>query len=332
MRIAMFGVGRMGVFHAANLRRHKDVEELRIFDLDTERAASVAKELECPAAGSVEAALDGAEAAVIATPSGMHAALIERCLAAGIPAFTEKPLALDLAETRQVALAVAEAKGVVQVGFQRRFDAGFQAARRAIQDGSVGRVYSFSMFSRDRLPPPEAYIATSGGMFRDLHIHDFDATRWLFGQEAVEVHAVGSNAGFPEYDRYGDAATSVLTIKLSDGTLGMLSGARHNPAGYDIRVEIFGSEDTVCVGLDPRTPTRSLEADGPAFPGPTYPDFQTRFAAAYAAELDHFLRLARGQAENPCTAADALQALRIAEAADKSMHEGRPVKLEEIPS
>ena len=330
MRIAMFGVGRMGAFHAANLRRHREVSELLIFDADAARAAAVAKKLETVAAGTVEAALDGAEAAVIATPSGMHAELIERCLAAGLPAFTEKPLALDLAETRQVVGRVAAAKGVVQVGFQRRFDSGFRAARQAIENGLVGRVYSFSMFSRDRLPPPETYIATSGGIFRDLHIHDFDATRWLFGQEVLDIQAIGSNAGFPEYDQYGDAATSVLTLRLSGGTLGMISGARHNPAGYDIRVDVFGSKDSLCVGLDTRTPTRSLQPDGPAFPGPAYPDFQTRFAAAYAAELDHFLKLARGEVENPCTPADALQALRIAEAANQSMREGRAVKLEEI--
>ena len=110
--------------------------------------------------------------------------------------------------------------------------------------------------------------------------------------------------------------------RFFDGLLG---------AGYDIRVDIFGSKDSVCVGLDTRTPTRSVEAEGPSFPKTHYPDFQNRFAVAYKAELDHFLRLARGQAENPCTAADALEALRIAEAADKSMREGRPVRLEEIP-
>jgi myo-inositol 2-dehydrogenase/D-chiro-inositol 1-dehydrogenase len=326
----MLGVGRMGAFHAASLRRNSSVSELRMFDADIERAAAMAQELEAEAAASIDAALDGADAAVIATPSATHAQIIDLCLGRRIPAFSEKPLALDLDETRRVARAVEAAGGVLQVGFQRRFDAGFQAARRAVRDGSLGHVYSYAMFSRDRVPPAEAYIATSGGMFRDLHIHDFDITRWLFGQEVEEVFVMGSTAGLPEYEQYGDVATSVLTLRLAGGTLGMISGARHNPAGYDIRVELFGSGGTLAVGLDPRTPTRSVERDGPEFPGPAYPDFQTRFREAYAAELDHFLRLARGEAENPCTAVDALEALRIAEAADASLRRGRPVRLEEI--
>jgi myo-inositol 2-dehydrogenase/D-chiro-inositol 1-dehydrogenase len=332
MRVAMFGVGRMGAFHAANLRRHAAVSELRVFDVDAERRARVALQLAAVDAKSAEEALQRADAAVIATPSATHGELIERCMQAGIPAFTEKPLALDLDETRRLVRRIEEARGVVQVGFQRRFDAGFRAARDAIADGKLGHVYSFSMFSRDRLPPAEAYIATSGGVFRDLHIHDFDATRWLFGQDVVEVHASGSNAGFPEYERYGDAATTVVTVRLSGGSLGMLTGARHNPAGYDIRVDIFGAQDTVCIGLDRHTPTRSLETSGPPFSGPAYPDFQTRFARAYAAELDHFLKLTSGDAQNPCTAADALQALRIAEAAAASMRNGRTVRLDEIPA
>ncbi|HEX6511920.1 MAG TPA: Gfo/Idh/MocA family oxidoreductase [Chloroflexota bacterium] len=325
MRVAMLGVGRIGAYHAANLQHNPEVSELRIFDVDLDRAAIVAHELEATVAPTVEATLEDAEAAVIATPSATHAELIRLCLARGIPAFSEKPLALDIAETERVAGEVAAKQGVLQIGFQRRFDPAYRAAREAIAAGKLGRVYSFAMFSRDRLPPAEAYISTSGGIFRDLHIHDFDITRWLFGQEVVEVFALGSTAGFPEYEQYGDAATTAISLRLAGGTLGVLTGARHNEAGYDIRVEVFGANDSIAIGLGPRTPTRSLEGDGLVFGGPPYPDFQTRFAIAYPEELRHFLRLARGEAKNPCTATDALQALRIAEAAHASMSAGRPV-------
>src|SRR5204863_6510994 len=136
--VAAFGVGRMGAFHAGNLRRHPDVATLRIFDPDTDRATAVAAELEAVAARSIDEALDGASAAVIVTPSDSHAALVERCLAARIPALSEKPLALDLDETRHVVQRIEAERGVVQVGFQRRFDAGFAAARRAIVEGEIG--------------------------------------------------------------------------------------------------------------------------------------------------------------------------------------------------
>ena len=186
------------------------------------------------------------------------------------------------------------------------------------------------MVSCDRLPPPDAYVATSGGQFKDQLIHDFDITRWLFGQEAVEVTATGSTLGFPQYEAMGDVGTSVVLIRLSGGSLGLITGLRHNEAGYDIHVEIHGAKDTLAIGVDPRTPWRSVEADAPALAGPPYPTFFVRFDGAYRAELAEFLRFARGEAANACTAADALEALRIAEAAGRSYRERRTVKLTEI--
>lgn len=330
MNVAILGVGRMGSFHAGTLSHHPDVAELRIFDLDRARATALAEELRGVAMPSAAAALDGADAAVIATPTAEHVALIESCVEAGVPAFTEKPVALTLADTRRVVGSVEQAGAILQVGFQRRFDRGYLAARGQIEAGMLGVVYSFSMISRDREPPWEGYIGTSGGIFRDLHIHDFDALRWLSGQEVGEIQAMGSTVGQEMFARYQDAATTVMNVRLSGGTLGMISGARHNPAGYDIRVDVFGSKGSLVIGLDPRTPTRSVEADRPELAGPAYPGFYERFGAAYRAELGHFLRVARGEAENPCTATDALEALRIAEAADLSFRQGRPVRLAEL--
>ncbi len=330
MRVTLLGAGRMGSFHARTLREHAAISQLVIFDVDFARAESLAHTLAARAVDCLEAALDSAGAAVIATPSPTHAALVHRCLDAGIPSFCEKPIAVGMAEMRRVVEHVAASGCILQVGFQRRFDAGYQAARLQIQDGSLGLVHSFSMVSRDALPPPMDYIATSGGIFRDLHIHDFDVMRWLFGQEVETVYATGSVVGFDEFREYDDSVTSALVVRLTDGTLGTLNGARHNPAGYDVRVDIFGSRDSIAIGLDQRTPLRSVEVGTPALSNPPYPDFTARFRDAYRAELDHFLRLARGEAENPCTASDAMEALRIAEAADRSWREARPVRLEEV--
>src|SRR5919197_82282 len=328
--VAILGVGRLGAFHARVLRALDGVDDLRIYDADAPRAAALARELRATHSASVDDALRGAGALVIVTPTGSHAELIRQGLDRGLPVFCEKPIALDLVSTQTVVEHVERTNGKVQIGFQRRFDAGFQEARRRVHAGALGTVYSFHMSSRDALPPPDAYVETSGGQFVDQMIHDFDVTRWMFEDEVDDLYATGSTLGFPQYDRFGDTATSAVTVRLRGGGIGLLQAARHNEAGYDIRVEIFGAKDTIAVGLDPRTPVSSVERDGPRMKSPAYPTFFVRFDAAYRAELAHFLRFARGEAENACTVRDGMEALRIALAAGRSLRERRPVGLSEI--
>jgi myo-inositol 2-dehydrogenase/D-chiro-inositol 1-dehydrogenase len=330
MRVAILGVGRLGAFHAKVLSETKDVDELRVYDADAARVKEVATPLRARAATTIDDALTGVDTAVIVTPTDTHAPLIKRCLDAGIATFCEKPIAISIPDTRDIVAHVERAKGRLQIGFQRRFDAGYRSARDAIRDGKLGDVFSFVMVSCDRLPPPDGYIATSGGQFKDQLIHDFDITRWLFAQEAVEVTATGSTLGFQQYEAMHDVGTSAVLLRLSGGSVGLVTGLRHNEAGYDIHVEIHGAKDTLAIGVDPRTPWRSVEADAPPLAGPPYPTFFVRFDGAYRAELAHFLRFARGEVENACTAADALEALRIAEAASRSYRESRTVKLSEI--
>jgi len=329
-QIAILGVGRLGAFHAKVLSETPGVDELRVYDADASRAKEVAASLRARAAATIDEALAGVEAAVIVTPTDTHAPLIKKCLDAGIATFCEKPIAIGIPETRDIQAHVERTQGRLQIGFQRRFDAGYRAARDAIGAGKLGEVFSFLMVSCDRLPPPDAYIATSGGQFKDQLIHDFDITRWLFAQEAVEVTATGSTLGFPQYEAMHDVGTSAVLLRLSGGSLGLVTGLRHNEAGYDIHVEIHGAKDTLAIGLDPRTPWRSVEADAPPLAGPPYPTFFVRFDGAYRSELAHFLRFARGEVDNACTAADALEALRIAVAASRSNRERRTVKLSEI--
>jgi myo-inositol 2-dehydrogenase/D-chiro-inositol 1-dehydrogenase len=330
MRVAILGVGRLGAFHARVLSETKDVDELRVYDADASRAKDVATSLKAQAAASVDEALKGVDTAVIVTPTDTHAPLIKRCLDARIVTFCEKPVAIGIPETRDIVAHVERTKGRLQIGFQRRFDAGYRRARDEIRAGKIGEVFSFVMISCDRLPPPDAYIASSGGQFKDQLIHDFDITRWLFGQEAVEVTAIGSTLGFPQYEAMGDVGTSAVLLRLAGGSLGLVTGLRRNEAGYDIHVEIHGAKDTLAIGVDPRTPWRSVEADARPLAGPPYPTFFVRFDGAYHAELAHFLRFARGDVENACTAVDGLEALRIAEAASRSYRERRTVKLSEI--
>jgi myo-inositol 2-dehydrogenase / D-chiro-inositol 1-dehydrogenase len=331
LHVGLLGAGRIGAFHARVLHASPGVDRLTIADADTERAAQVAAELGVAAAPSPHALVGaGVEALVIAAATAAHAELIHLGADAGLPTFCEKPIALDLETTDAVVEHVEKAGVALQIGFQRRFDPGYLAARRLLASGELGRLYAVRLATHDPAPPHDAYIASSGGIFRDLHIHDFDALRWATGQEVVEVYADGSVLHDERFARHGDVDTAAAVLRLADGALGIVSGARHDPRGYDVRMELFGSGDSVAVGVDPRTPLRSLEPGVAPPPGPGYRGFMERFEAAYQAELAAFLEVAQGRAASPCTGADARSALLIAMAADRSLAEHRPVRLEEV--
>jgi myo-inositol 2-dehydrogenase / D-chiro-inositol 1-dehydrogenase len=330
VRVALLGAGRIGALHARLLAGHQDVEEVLVGDVDASGAERVAGDVGGRAA-SLADVIGGAEAAVITAATSAHAELIGDCLDAGLPTFCEKPIALGLEETVAVVERAERERATLQIGFQRRFDPGYAEARRLVESGDIGVLYSLRLATHDPEPPHEEYVAHSGGIFRDLHIHDFDALRWMTGREAREVYAAGSVREFDMFARHGDVDTSAALITMEDGILAVLTGGRRDPLGYDVRAELFGSGDSVSVGLDARTPLRSTEpgAEG-LLHGERHAHFAARFEHAYRAELSHFLDLARGRAENPCTARDALEALRIALAADRSLAEHRPVGLGEI--
>jgi myo-inositol 2-dehydrogenase/D-chiro-inositol 1-dehydrogenase len=331
MRIALIGAGRIGQLHARLLSATPGVDGLIVADADLERATAVAATVGATMAGSPEESLDKADAVVIAAATNAHADLIRAAIGRGLPTFCEKPLADDLAATLSVAAAIADAGATFQLGFQRRFDPAYREARRLVESGELGTIYAIRLAGHDPAPPHEAYIPASGGLFRDFSIHDFDVIRWLTGSEVVEVYADGGVLGFPVFAKYGDVDTAVATLRLASGSLAVLTVTRHDPLGYDVRTELFGSKDSVSVGLGPRTPLRSLEPGVPPPAGPAWPNFLDRFETAYAAELGAFVKVARGELPSPCTAIDGVAALRVAEAATKSLHEHRPVRLEEIP-
>ena len=323
------GAGRIGALHGSTLAADPGVERVVVGDVDAERAQALAGRLGSEYGTIEEVMRSRPDAVVIAASTSAHAGLIRDAVDAGIPAFCEKPVALGYEETLEIVEKVESGGAVLQIGFQRRFDAGYVEAKRLVYSGALGTLYSLRLATHDPEPPHEGYIPTSGGIFRDLHIHDFDILRWLAGSEAEEVYAVGSVRGFDVFSRHGDVDTAAALIRMEDGVVAVLTGGRHDPLGYDVRAEVFGSGDSIAVGLDGRSPLRSVESGMPP-PEKPYPNFQARFEDAYRAELRHFLRLARGEAENPCTARDALEALRIAMAADFSLAERRPVRLSEV--
>ncbi len=330
MRIALLGTGRIGVKHARTLVTLDGVDELIVADLDVDLARRVAADVGARAAGSIEEAIAAADALVIAASTGAHAELVRAGIARGLPMFCEKPLAVDLAASIAVAHELEAAGATVQLGFQRRFDRGYVEARRLVRSGELGTVYLARLAGHDPAPPHESYIPGSGGLFRDFSVHDFDIIRWLLDAEVAEVYADGGVRGFAVFAKYDDVDSAVATLRMSNGVLVVMTAARHDPLGYDIRAELFGSRDSISVGLGPRTPMRSVEPGVPPPAGPAWPDFVTRFDEAYRAELVGFPDVARGRVPSPCTASDGVEALRIAEAATRSMREHRPVRLEEI--
>jgi len=330
MRVGLLGAGRIGAWHARYLGAHPQVDTLLIGDADVRRAEALAGPMGARAAAPDAVLGAGLDAVVIATPTATHAELLGRACDAGVPAFCEKPVAPDLRTTLEVRDRAAKAGVPVHIGFQRRFDAGYAAARRALLDGRLGDLHRVHLVTADPGPPPAEYIRSSGGIFRDCHIHDFDILRWVTGREVESVTAVGANRGDASFAAAGDVDTSAAVLVMDDGTIATLQGSRYNGAGYDVRMELAGTAGTWVVGLDERAPLRSAEpgVDWPS--GDPWTDFQERFDPAYAKEIGTFLEMAGGNAPSPCTVDEALEAFLVAEAATVSLREGRRVELAEL--
>ncbi|MEU9559479.1 Gfo/Idh/MocA family protein [Streptomyces fumanus] len=331
MRIGILGLGRIGVFHAETLARLGAVEALVVCDPVAGAARAAAERFGARVADSPGALLAaGVDGLVVAAATDAHPALIRAGVAAGVPVFCEKPVARTMTEAVQVLKAVAGRDVPVQIGFNRRFDAGFTAARRAVLSGELGPLHTVRSTTLDPAPPPPAYVAASGGIFRDCSVHDFDMIRWVTGREVREVYAVGGNRGAAYIRRAGDADTTGAVLTLDDGTIALVSSSRHNGRGHDVRMELHGFADSLAVGLEDRLPLRSAEP-GASFPsGVPHDFFMDRFAAAYRAELTAFTEVVAGARPSPCPIEEALEAGWIAEACALSLREHRPVPVEEV--
>ena len=329
MRIGVIGTGRIGSAHAEVVRDHPVVDEVLLADADAGRADKVAAELGVRSA-SVGEVLGAVDAVVVATATSAHVQLVRGALEAGRPVFCEKPVAPDVRGHLEVIEALRRADVQVQVGFQRRFDAGYAAAREALRSGQLGDLRRAHLVTGDQAPPPAGYLPTSGGIYRDCHIHDFDVLRWVTGHDVVEVYALGANRGAEWFAAAGDVDESAGLLTMDDGTLATFQGSRYNGAGHDIRMELAGTAGSAVVGLSERTPWTNAEPaqDFPA--GTPWPNYWVRFRPAYAAELNAFVDVARGERANPCTAADALESFYVAEAATRSRLEHRPVRVAEV--
>jgi myo-inositol 2-dehydrogenase / D-chiro-inositol 1-dehydrogenase len=331
MRLGLIGLGRIGSFHAETLTALPQVSSLVVADVVPGVASALAARLGAEAVDTPEALFAaGLDGVVIAAATDAHTDLLLAAAKAGLPTFCEKPLAGRIADGLDVARRLTDAGLAVQVGYPRRFDAAYRAARDAIASGELGWVHTVRSTTHDPAPPPRDYLARSGGIFRDCSVHDFDSIRWVTGREVVSVYATGSARGDAMFAELGDVSSAATILTLDDDAHALVSNTRYNPRGHDVRLEVHGSRDSIAAGLEDSLPLRSVE------PGATFPSgkphvfFMDRFAGAFRAELTAFTELVAGNRTSPCTVADAMETGWVAEAATLSLAEHRPVAIEEI--
>ena len=330
MRIGLAGTGRIGAFHAKTLQGLSFVDEVVLTDANAEVGATVAADLGTRFVPDLGDLLAQVDALVITTATPGHAPTLRAGIAAGIPTFCEKPVAGTLEESIELAALEQETEVPIHIGFQRRFDAGYRRLREAVRGGELGFVHTVRAATHDQSPPHASYIPTSGGLFRDCSIHDFDVLRFVTGQEVASVYAVGANKGARFFTEGGDVDTAAAVLTMDDDTLVSITATRYNGGGHDVRMEVHGDKGAMSAGLDDSYAFRSAEPGVTFPPGPQHWSFMERFLPAYVAELTAFADVARGAVPSPCTVADALTAFRVAEACSISREQGRVVRLEEI--
>jgi myo-inositol 2-dehydrogenase/D-chiro-inositol 1-dehydrogenase len=327
LRIGILGAGRIGKIHGTNVAESRDAKLVALADADAKAAEALAASTgaEVRPAADIVAAKD-IDAVVVATPTDTHADLIEKCAAARKAVFCEKPV--DLSAERIVAcLKVVEAAGIpLMIGFNRRFDPNFAALKKRLGEGAVGNVEMVTIISRDPGPPPISYIKVSGGLYRDMMIHDFDLARFLLGEEPVEVHAVGSVMVDPEIGKAGDVDTAMVMLRTASGKLCQISCSRRATYGYDQRIEVHGSEGMIRAGNIHETTVEIANKAG-FKADPILNFFLERYMPAYRAELAAFVAAVNtGTAPAP-SGRDGLMAQRLADAATQSKASGQTVKL-----
>lgn len=327
LQIGLLGAGRIGRIHGGNVAAHRRARLVAVADASPDAARGLA-EATGAAVREPEAIFeaDDIDAVVVCTPTDTHADLIERAARAGKAVFCEKPVDLD-ADRIRACLEVVEAAGTrLMVGFNRRFDPSFAAVKRRIGAGEIGAVELVTILSRDPEPPPPSYVARSGGLFRDMMIHDLDMARFLLGEEPIEVHAVASCLVDPGIGEAGDVDTAAVLLKTASGRIAQISNSRRATYGYDQRIEVHGSLGLLAAGN--RHATTVAFADGRGYVAdPALPFFLERYAEAYRAELDAFVEGVLGGGGLLPSGEDGLRAQVLADAATEAARCGEAVRV-----
>ena len=327
VRVALIGAGRIGQRHAATLAREIPNAELAVIaDVHGPSAEALAAKVRCDRwSNDPDDALSDAsiDAIVIASSTDSHAPLIIGAAEVGKQIFCEKPIALDLEATDRALDAVDRAGVRLQMGFQRRFDKAYAKAKALIDAGVLGRIEAIRDTMRDPSPAPRGYLETSGGLYRDMTIHNFDCVRWLMGEEVAELFAMGSAIVSPVIRELDDIDTSVVSLRFANDSLGVIDNSRRSGFGYDVRTEVFGSEGALMIGYARDTPMLRLDANG------IHSDhihwFLERFDQAYIDELKVFVDSIIEGTPVPVDGNAARAAMVLAYAAEASRRENAPV-------
>ncbi|HET6672029.1 MAG TPA: inositol 2-dehydrogenase [Agromyces sp.] len=322
VRFALIGTGRIGQVHAASIAANPDATLTLVYDPVVEGAQAVTQRYGGVVASDLEAVFSSADvdAVLIASPTPTHIDLIDRAVDAGIPALCEKPIDLDIARVDALRSKVEVSAVPIALGFNRRFDAGFASARARVAAGEIGTLEHLSIISRDPAPPPAEYVGMSGGIFRDMTIHDFDMARF-FVPDIVEVFATGSSLFDAGAREHGDFDSAVVVLRAASGALVTITNSRHSAIGYDQRIEAFGARGMLQVENAGTSLVSVSTADAVEAKRPYQDFFLERYAGAYAAELDEFIKLVRGAPSTSPTFADGRAALMLADAAARSAAE-----------
>lgn len=330
LRVGLLGAGRIGRVHAQAIAAHRKSQLCAVSDAVADTAESLASEYGAAVRSSGEIIADPSiDAILIATPTDTHSDLIETATQAGKAVLCEKPVDLSL-ERALACKSVAEASGQpVMVGFNRRFDPSFSSLKSAVDNGEIGAPEMLALTSFDPAPPPVSYIKVSGGLFRDMMIHDFDMANYLMGQLPQQISAVGSSLVDPAIGAAGDVDTAVVTMTYADGRIAVIKNSRRATYGYDQRIELLGSGGLLQAKNILENAVVKSTADGVTGAKPTY-FFLERYMPAYRAEWDAFVQAALSGAAMPVTLDDGVAALAMAEAATRSAQSGRPVGMDEV--
>jgi myo-inositol 2-dehydrogenase / D-chiro-inositol 1-dehydrogenase len=333
IRIAVLGCGRIGVMHAANIAAHPRATLAGVYDIHAPAADAVAKKTGAEVFSSVEAVLasDKVDAVLIATATDTHADLLEMAVAAGKPVLCEKPIDLSLARVKACAATIAGSDVPIQLGFVRRFDPGHAAVRKAIAQGDIGELHQVVITSRDPGLAPEAYLKVSGGILRDMTIHDLDMARFILGEEVTEVFATGSRLVDPALmAKLGDHDTVTVVLTTATGKQAIITNSRRATYGYDQRVEALGTKG-MAISENRRPHEMTLHtADFTDRAEPLLNFFIERYREAFDAEISEFVDAVESGRVPSVGFEDGRLALVLAEAALKSIAEARVVAVKEI--
>jgi myo-inositol 2-dehydrogenase/D-chiro-inositol 1-dehydrogenase len=324
LNVGLLGTGRIGQVHAVNIAGHPRSRLAAVSDVHAPAAEALGAQWGADVRSSDEILADpGIDAVLIATSTDTHSDFIEAAVAAGKAVLCEKPVDLSLARARTCLDRTKDSAQPIMIGFNRRFDAQFAAARRALVAGDIGKTELLSITSYDPAPPPVSYIKTSGGLFRDMMIHDFDMAHFMMGALPERIQAVGSALVDPEIGAAGDVDTAVVTMTYADGRIAVIKNARRAAYGYDQRLEILGSDGQIAVGNVTENLIVTSTKAGVTAAKPVH-FFLERYHAAYATEWGAFVEAALDGAPVPVSLADGVAAQACAEAASQSVQSGQP--------